>query len=175
MKKWLVALLIIVCIVVGWALWQKLSERKPVTPPTREVRTVREVTLYFGSRDASHLVPEFRTIEFEGGVAAGLRKVIEELISGPQGESVPTLPSATRLLAVYLSKNTAYLDFSREIVDDFGGGTAAEYMLVASVVQTVCSNFPQVDAVRILVEGKEVDTLGGHLLISKPLKPADWR
>jgi spore germination protein GerM len=80
-----------------------------------------------------------------------------------------------RLLAVFIHDKTAYLDFSREIIDDFSGGTAGEYMLVSSVVQTACGNFPEVEAVRITVEGEEVDTVGGHLYISRVLRPEEWR
>ena len=77
--------------------------------------------------------------------------------------------------AIYIRERTAYVDFSREIVDGFTGGSAGEYLLVASLVQTVCANFRDIDAVRILVEGEDVDTIGGHLDVSRPIRPKDWR
>jgi spore germination protein GerM len=140
-----------------------------------EVQTVREVTLYFGSSDGGSLVVEHRQISSSRDVLENLRRVIEALVSGPTEEGVATIPASARLRGVFIHDRTAFIDFSREIVSDFAGGTAAEYVLVSSLVQTACANFPEVDAVRILVEGEEVNTIGGHLLVSRPLKAQEWR
>jgi len=176
MKKLIVVIVvIIVCGAVAWQVWRHMSKEPEEAPPVDISQRTRTVTLYFGSRDAGSLVPESRELKARDDVIGDLRGVVEALISGPQDGGVPTLPSSTRLLGAYISENTAYLDFSSEITDVSTGSTAGEYMLIASVVNTVCSNFGEVDAVRILVEGQEVDTLGGHLLISHPLRPSDWR
>lgn len=176
MKKLVVVIvIIIVCIAVAWQVWRRMSKEPEVAPPVDISQRTITVTLYFGSRDAKGLVPESRELKARDDAIGDLRGVVEALISGPQDGGVPALPSATRLLGAYISEDTAYLDFSSEIMDVSTGSTAGEYILIASVVNTVCSNFDEVDAVRILVEGKEVDSLGGHLLISGPLRPSEWR
>jgi germination protein M len=171
--------LTIVIIVIGALLviWYAIGHRQPAAPPEEvgEVARVREVTLYFGSRDASSLVPEARRIASSDDILENLRSVIEELISGPADGGVATIPSSTRLLAVFVHDKVAYLDFSREIAADLPGGTAAEQMLLSSIVQTACGNFVDIEGVRILIEGEEVDTIGGHLYISNILRPKDWR
>jgi spore germination protein GerM len=169
---------VIVIVAIGlaavWFAWDRMK-----APARREeaaeVGRVRELTLYFGSQDAGSLVPEYRQILSSGEVLENLRRVIEELIAGPGGEGVATLPSSVRVRGAFIHDKTAFIDFSTEIKDEFSGGTAAEYMLVSSVVQTVCANFTDVEAVRILIDGKQVDTIGGHLLIAKPLRPREWR
>jgi spore germination protein GerM len=175
MKKFVI---VVIIIAGGIGLWQILrftKEEPEVAPAIDTSLETRTVTLYFGSRDAQSLVPESRELRARDDVISDLRGTVEALISGPRGVGVVTLPSATRLLGAYIRDDTAYLDFSREIVDPATGSTAGEYIMIASVVNTVCSNFDDVKAVMILVEGEEVDTVGGHLLVSRPLIPSDWR
>ena len=169
--------LIIIAVIAVLALWLVIKQRPGPAPPEEpgEVETVRDVTLYFGSNDAVRLVPEYRQIGSTSRILESLRAVIEAVIQGPEGDAVPTVPPSVSVRAVYIHDSTAYLDFSRDIVDDLSGGSAAEYMLVASIVHTACANFPEVEAVRILVEGEELDTLGGHFRISRVLRPEDWR
>jgi spore germination protein GerM len=175
MKKFVVVVIITVCLIAALLIWRRMAREPEVAQQVDVSVRTRTVTLYFGSRDARGLVPESRELRARDDAIGDLRGVVEALISGPQDGGVPTLPSAARLLGAYISDDTAYLDFSREIVDPSTGSTAGEYVMIASIVNTVCSNFGEVDAVKILVEGEEVDTLGGHLLISGPLKPGDWR
>lgn len=172
--------LLVVLILVAMALGAVLLLRgmfKQQEGPEREAvpETVRVVTLYFGSSDGSSLVAEPREIEAGGNPSAGLRLVLEALLAGPVGEGAAVFPEGVAVRAVYFTERTAYVDFSRELVEGFTGGSAGEYLLVASLVQTVCANFPEVDAVRVLVEGRDVDSIGGHLNVSGTLRPKDWR
>jgi hypothetical protein len=50
-----------------------------------------------------------------------------------------------------------------------GGGTDAEALRVYGLVDTITYNHPAVEAVQILVDGQEVDSLLGHLDLSRPL------
>jgi germination protein M len=169
-----IAVLIMIVVVAAWYIRERVSGPSRLRGPGRMEMT-REVTLYFGSSDGSSLVGEQREVESGRDVLVNLRRVIEELIGGPRGDLVASIPASARLRGVFIHDRTAFVDFSEEIVRDFSGGTTAEYMLVSSLVQTVCGNFPEVEAVRILVEGEEVDTVGGHLLVSGPLRAQEWR
>ena len=175
MRRIVVVSIVLVAVVLSaWLIWKRVAE--PVRrEEVAEIEKTREVTLYFGSNDGSSLLAEYRQIGSSNRALDNVRRVIEELISGPGEGAVPTLPSSARLRGVFIHDKTAYIDFSEDIVKDFSGGTAAEYMLVASLVQTVCANFDEVESVRVLVDGEEVDTIGGHLLISRPLRPQEWR
>jgi spore germination protein GerM len=173
-KAAIIAVAVMVIVVLGWYIHERISV--PSRPgDAGEVETTREVTLYFGSHDGGSLVAEHRQIISSRAVLENLRRVIEALLGGPRGDGVASLPASARLRGVFIHDRTAFLDFSQEIVSDFAGGTTAEYVLISSLVQTACANFPEVDAVRILVEGEEVNTIGGHLLMSRPLKAQEWR
>jgi len=66
----------------------------------------------------------------------------------------------------------AVVNFSKEIVTAHWGGSMGEIMTVYSVVNTLAL-FPDIEQVKFLVEGEEVETLTGHLDMSGPLEP-DW-
>ena len=161
---------------IGALLGLREMLRKPAGP-AEEARPepVRIVTLYFGSEDGSSLRSEALEIKADESELAGLRGVVEALLAGPKSGGVALFPSGTNVRGAYISDKIGYVDFSREMVDGFAGGSAGERLLVASLVQTVCSNFPEVEAVKILVEGREIDTIGGHLDVSGTLRAKDWR
>jgi germination protein M len=175
MRRLAVVLILIAMGLVAVVLLRDVI-KKPAGPEgTAALVSVKVVTLYFGSPDGSSLVAEPREIKAGGDVLGDLRVVLGALLAGPTGEGTALLPREAAVKAIYIRDRTAYVDFSREIIDGFTGGSAGEYLLVASLVQTICTNFPDIDAVRILVDGGDVDTIGGHLDISGVLHPNDWR
>ncbi len=78
------------------------------------------------------------------------------------------LPVGTRLLSINLAGGLATVDFSRELQTNFTGGDTQGIRTVSAVLRTL-GQFPTVDRVQFLVEGKPVDTLGGILSLSAPL------
>lgn len=169
---------ILVVIVVAVAVFWLIRTRLAAPPPPEEAletERVRTVTLYYGSPDGSSLVPEERTLASEETALDNLRNLVEALVEGPRRGGVATIPASARIRGVFMHEKTAVIDFSRELVDDFGGGSTSEYILISSLVQTVCANFSQVGEVRILVEGEEIESIGGHISLARPLRPEEWR
>jgi germination protein M len=174
LRRLIVLVLLVVAVAAYWVYRSRITE--PLAPEeTAETKQVRVVTIYFGSPDGESLVAEQRTIASSERLTDNLRNLIESLISGPRQGGTETLPASVRLRGVFVHDNTAVIDFSQELIEDFSGGTTAEYMLISSLVQTVCANFPRVEAVRILVEGEEIESIGGHLSTAEPLRPRQWR
>jgi spore germination protein GerM len=62
----------------------------------------------------------------------------------------------------------AFVDLSQELISNHPGGTCAEELTVYSLANTLVANFPAVKGVQILVEGREIQSLAGHLDLSKP-------
>jgi len=176
MKKIVIVCVVLAAVILGvavvkWSLKKPAGPEQPIRPENLLV-----VTLYFGSRDGSALVSEEREIKASGAVLEDLKHVVEALISGPaSGQGAGLFPAGVSVRGVYINGKTAYIDFSRQVVDNFAGGSTAEYLLVASIVQTVCADFPEVDSVALLVDGEQVETIGGHLDASKVLRAKDWR
>jgi Sporulation and spore germination len=63
----------------------------------------------------------------------------------------------------------AYVDLSREVASAHPGGTVDELLTVYTLVHALTENLPAVTAVQLLVDGKEVETLAGHVDLRRPL------
>ena len=82
-------------------------------------------------------------------------------------DSVHTLAAAADLRGVYLTDSgTAVVDVNTAFADGQTSGILAEELTIASLVQTLSVNFPGVTKVKILVDGKERETLAGHADLS---------
>jgi spore germination protein GerM len=144
-------------------------------PPSAPVGTepglgqLREVTLYFGSDDASRLVAEARELEGCQEEDACLHAVIRALIAGPASGLVPVLPTQTRLLGVGVEGSLALIDFSQDLIQSHPGGSTSELLTVYALADTVAVNFPHIRQIRVLVEGGPVDTLKGHVDLRQPI------
>lgn len=137
----------------------------------------RAVVLVFPRRDGDGWVNENRRLTGSGQPGADLQALMQALCDGPRtGRAVSALPRGTRSLAAFVdpAKGTAVLDFSRELVASHPGGSAAETATLLSILRTVAVNFPQVGACTILVDGRPVGTLAGHLDLSHPFTPRRW-
>ena len=131
----------------------------------------KAVTLFFISEADSLLHPESREIPGGASPSEEIEQVVRELIKGSRGDLVAPLPSETQVRQVYLAKDVAYVDLSREVIDRFAYGSSSELAAIYAVVNTITANFKAVKRVAILVEGSEKETLGGHVDLSRPLLP----
>ena len=126
-------------------------------------------TLYFARviEGKLRMVPVQRELPPGLGVA---RASLDELIEGrlPQGCERP-LPPGTKLRGITVTGGLATADFSGQLSSGFRGGSDNEGVTVYAIVNTLTS-LPTIKRVRILVEGKPVSSIGGHLDLSAPLK-----
>lgn len=134
--------------------------------PAAEAAQTVAVKVYFASHDAQHLAPEIRKVRNDALI---LQQTLEALVAGPQSSSLlAVVPAGTRVKGVHVIDRTAYADFSAEMVKKGFGGSSMEILTVGAIVDTL-TEFPEVERVQILVEGKKVSTLFGHLDVSDPL------
>jgi spore germination protein GerM len=128
------------------------------------------VHLYFADRGGLLLAAEARVMPRQADVCQRAHWLVTELIRGPQQGGLPTLPPETGLRALFLTPDeTAYVDFSAAIQEHHPGGVRSELLSVYAVVNTLILNLPEVSAVKILIEGREVSTLAGHIALTAPL------
>jgi spore germination protein GerM len=142
----------------------KASSPEPVVPQKPQVISL---TLYFATPDASTLRQEKRDVPQTGEPA---RVAIEELLAGAKAEgSVTVIPAGTKLKGFAVRQGVAYVDLSEDILKTANRGSASESLIVASIVNTL-TEFAGIEQVQILIEGKEVETLYGHMDLSEPFK-----
>lgn len=154
----------------------KTPAKKPVVNPgaasmkeaPKEMVT-QTVALYFSNRKADMLVHEIRKVSAPvDEIPAAL---VKELIRGPVlSGGVQTIPGKTKLRSFRVTNRIAYTNFSKEISSQLQGGSAGERMTVYSVVNSL-ARLSGIDKVQFLIEGKKVDSLAGHIDLTKPLAP----
>ena len=72
-------------------------------------------------------------------------------------------------------RGDAFVDLSGDITRSIPGGSLDEIFTVYSIVNALTVNLPAITRVQILVDGKEVDTLAGHVDLRHPLaKSLEW-
>lgn len=133
-------------------------------------------TLYFISDDGMSLVPVQREVAFGDPVVEQARQIIEAQLAIVQQPLASAVPIGTKLRAVFLSdKGDAFVDLSAEVTGNHPGGALDELFTVYTIVNALTVNLPAISRVQILVDGKEVDTLAGHVDLRQPLsKNLTW-
>jgi len=128
-------------------------------------------TLYFASPDGQSLVPLRRDVAMAPNlVDQGRHLVTAQLTETPPSPYVSVFPAGTMLRAFYVTeRGDAFVDLSPEVVSGHPGGSLNELLTVYAIVDAVTGNLPAVKRVQILIDGKEVDTLAGHVDLRRPL------
>lgn len=156
-------------------LLERLVDPQPevaavVTPPATPETAHITATLFHGSPDGQALVPVRRDVPLAADAAAQGRQILEAQLDAPPPPYVPVIPRGTRLRAFYVTaRGDAFVDLSGEISSAHSGGSFAELLTVQAIVNAVTANLPSARRVQILVDGKEVDTIAGHVDVRRPL------
>lgn len=134
------------------------------------------IRLFLIEPSTLRLSPVIRRREAPMTLPAQAQIAVDMLRGSAGGAMVWPLPREAEVREVWVSPGgIAYVDFSGAILDALPGGSLAEIHAVYGVIATLTASFPNIHAVQFLVEGREIDTLNGHLNLSRPLLPlSDW-
>jgi spore germination protein GerM len=122
------------------------------------------IHLYFVAADSRHLVAETRTVMRSADPVAFGRQIILALLEGPRTAAGRSLPEETQLRAFFLGEDgTAYIDLTESVSRQHPGGVTLERLSIYSLVNSLVLNCDAVKTVRILIEGREAQTLAGHI------------
>jgi hypothetical protein len=152
----------------GGAATSTAAAVKPGAPAA----PVRKITahLFYVADDGVRLVSTDRDVPFGEGTVQQAKEIIGAQIAPAAPPLLSAIPSGTALRALFITpKGDAYVDLSREITTAHSGGTVNELLTVYTIVNALTANLPAVSGVQILVDGKEVDTLAGHVDLRRPL------
>ncbi|MCK4486734.1 MAG: GerMN domain-containing protein [Desulfobacterales bacterium] len=180
-KRYGLAALMVFCVVAGGLLAYSYrlflstdTKEGPEPMPRKFLPKLAKVRthLYFLGPDHRFLSAEERNLVQQDGVVERARSIVHALIEGPESDLLPTVPAKTRLLALYVAEDgIAYVDFDKAISDKHPGGSLCEMFTIFSIVNTLALNIPEIEAVKILIEGREAKTLAGHIDIRFPFSP----
>ena len=132
-----------------------------------------EVNIWFASREEDALVSERRYVTPSITSSDRAKASLEELIAGPHGDALGTVSAEVKVRELFIDdQGTAYVDFTEALRQAHPGGPWGEMLTLRSIMQTLLANIPEIKRVQILIEGREVETLAGHLDIRRPLDAA---
>lgn len=148
------------------------------TSETESVSGTIQVKLYVLAGSGQNLTTDDQEIHLEASVQRQAKQVVRLLL-----RRSASFPRGVELREVFItSQGVAYVDLSRELVQNHPGGSSAEELTVYSLSNTLIANFPAIKMVKILVEGREIPSIAGHLDLMIPygrgpdyLKPASER
>ena len=93
-----------------------------------------------------------------------------QLRGGAARRIVSAIPAGTMLRAFYVTeRGDAFVDLSAEVSSKHPGGSFTELLTVYAIVNAVTANLPTIQRVQILIDGKEAETLAGHVDLRRPL------
>lgn len=174
-----IAAIATLAIVGGWFLFVALprwyGSRAPAGAPVPAAAPATErkinATLYFISEDGLSLVGVPREVPFGEPVAEQARRILEAQLGRAPEPLSPAVPAGATLRALFLSdKGDAFVDLSADARTRHTGGAIDELFTIYAIVNALTVNLPAIKRVQILVEGKEVDTLAGHVDLRHPLQ-----
>ena len=177
----------LVAVALGWALMRGLARvlqfqappevvdtpAQPTTPPPGAPAVPRiKATLFFGAEDGAGLVAVEQEIPLAEGMMAQARALVEaQLAAKPPEPLVSAVPADTRLRGLYVSdKNEAFVDLDKTVREKHPGGSMNELFTVYTIVNAITTNLPEIQSVQLMIDGREVDTLAGHVDLRKPLR-----
>ncbi|NUR54618.1 MAG: GerMN domain-containing protein [Acidobacteria bacterium] len=143
----------------------------PSAPPARKITA----TLFYVSDDGMALVGAQREVAFGATVPEQARAIVDaQIASAPP--LVSAIPAETKLRDVFVTdRGDAFVDLSTEVSTKHPGGSLDEIFTVYTIVNALTVNLPAITRVQILIDGKEVDTLAGHVDLRHPLaKSLEW-
>lgn len=142
------------------------SDTRPLAPPI--AGPTERVTLYVAHDDDGSLRAESAQIPLPSGRQQRAEELVRALLSLYLDKSSPhVLGSGADIRSVFLvDPGVAVIDLNAAFADTHRSGVLVEELTVASLIHTISANTPGVLKVKILVDGKERDTLAGHADLS---------
>ena len=143
----------------------------PAAGPARKITA----TLFYVSDDGMLLTGVQREVPFAEGAPMQARAILEAQLA-PAAPLVSAIPAETRLRDVFVTdRGDAFVDLSGEVSTRHSGGALDELLTIYTVVNALTTNLPAITRVQILIDGKEVETLAGHVDLRHPLaKGLQW-
>lgn len=142
---------------------EKVTEDKKVTEDVKsDEKTMKTVKVYFSDDQAENLVEKEMDIELGEGENLE-QKIVESLkVKSEDSSLYNTIEENIKFNSVKVEDKVAIVDISSE---NLSGGSNQEIFLVDSIVAALTS-LENIDGVKFLVDGKEAETLMGHIEVT---------
>lgn len=162
--KWLV--IVIAIFIIGIGIWlffinrgevaeEEIIEYTPAEEITEEQERNTIISVYYKNKETKELMPEARLIDVKLLANNPYEEILKILMNEPKSDKLEkVIPKGTILLGTELKKNTLYINFSNEFIDNQKEGIEEETKTIYSIVNTL-TELNEVTSVKILINGEE--------------------
>lgn len=171
----LAAVLVVWLLFWAWPRWAAREQAQSEAAAAAAAAAGRRITatLFYVAPDGQSLASITREVPYGATATEQARHILDAQLQAPPASHFSALPEGTRVLGVFVSDaGEAFVDFGPEIAANHRGGSLSELLTVYTIVNAITASLPAVRTVQILIDGREVETLAGHVDLRHPL-PAD--
>jgi len=138
----------------------------PLAPPVSG--PMERVILFIAHDEDGTLRPESAQIPMPSDRQQRAEELLRTLVSRYlEKNSTHRLGAGAEVRSVFLvDPGGAVIDLNSAFADTHRSGVLVEVLTVASLIHTIAANVPGISKVRILIDGKERETLAGHADLS---------
>lgn len=138
------------------------ADTRPLAPPV--AGPTEQVVLFVAHDDDGTLRAESARIPMPSGRQERAEGLLRALLSLYLDKSSPHVlgPGSDARSVFLVDPGVAVIDLNAAFADTHRSGILVEELTVASLIHTISVNTPGILKVKILVDGKERDTLAGH-------------
>jgi sporulation and spore germination protein len=142
------------------------ADARPVAPPA--AGPTERVTLYVANDAGGVLRAQGANIPLPSARQQRAEELLRALLDIYLFKDSPhPLGPGSEVRAVYLvDPGLVVIDLNAALANGHRSGVLEEELTIASLIQTLAANIPGILRVKILVEGKERETLAGHADLS---------
>jgi spore germination protein GerM len=127
--------------------------------------------LFYIAETGTVLTGVERDVPFGDTPIEQAKAIVNAQLEAPTEPLVSAVPTGTTLRSLFVtSQGEAYVDLSTELSQAHPGGSLNEMLTIYTLVNALTVNMPAVSAVQVLIDGKEVETLAGHVDLRRPLE-----
>jgi hypothetical protein len=182
-RRWKIAMIVLAALVVAGAIYWPVLYRRvtglkrsaateeaeqhtvlepPVSTPSDQPVTAR---MFWASASVPGTLEETDVqLKLSADPVERGKQLLAALVAGPSDRAKRTLPpEATPLEFYLLPGGVAVADFSSALSTDMPSGIQSEQMAVESIADTLAANIPNLQRLKILIDGQEAKTLAGHI------------
>ena len=128
--------------------------------------------IYFSDQQERFFKSEKRYVIKEDDAALQAKEIVKALLEGSKTGLVNTFPAHVVLRDVKVGDGeVAFVNFSKSLTKLHQGGSTAEMATIYSLTNSITQNVPGIKKVKILVEGKELSSIKGHISTRKAFSP----
>jgi hypothetical protein len=166
-----------IAFLLGWVLFVGLPEwyvpaqttiAAPASAPAAPGRKIK-ARLFYVAESGRKLTSIEQDVAFGDSTVEQAKEIIAAQIAPVVEPLISAVPAGTKLRALFVTpQGQAFVDFSTELSKGQPGGSLNELLTIYTIVDVLTANLPAVTAVQLLVDGKEINTLAGHVDLRRP-------